>query len=255
VEKANEGEVENQKDCLFGLQEFLLKEYECIWSLYRINYEIRDRWVRFYFLMIGIASGLIGAFFNFFQTRGYHNGVDPEMNLLICIILFLLFSFGLVVFLHDLVLRFSRREAYHVMNLIRRAFLDKYPDVRKYVFFPVNPPLRPFGWRDWIPTGFLLIAVSVNYGVFVWFLARLYVFSLVATFIALVGLLFIFGERYDFESGRGEATLAKIGWNQKEIEEWKRDTLKEPYSRSFHKRFLTRIYSYLGGWKKLVSKK
>jgi hypothetical protein len=43
-------------------KEFLLKDYEEIWKIYRLNYEIRGRWIRFYFLGASIITALLNYF-------------------------------------------------------------------------------------------------------------------------------------------------------------------------------------------------
>ena len=139
------------------VKEFFLKEYEKMWDNWKVNYELRDRWVRFYFLGFSIFAGIFGL---------NPTGSNEPKNTIIISVVFLIFSlFGFIIFYHDIVLRQARREFMDAINKIRGAFKSESYPKEEYFSFPVTPKGSYWGGREFVPTVFLEILTSINLAV------------------------------------------------------------------------------------------
>lgn len=151
--------------------QFLLKEYENVWGLYRINYDIRDRWIKFYFSADGLGLGAIGAILKFSGKQSWE--VGSSIWGIIALILLIFFIFGIAVLFNDIALRKSRAEMFNAINLIRKGFWHNYPKGKVFLYYPTEPNRNSFGLRDFVTTAFLLTMVSINLGALVWIKSKI----------------------------------------------------------------------------------
>ncbi len=244
----SQGLKSNQK--LPAIEKFLLKEYENVWGLFRANYEIRDRWAKFYFLAVGSTLAFLGALFKAFENKApASSDINPNIALVIAGILIFLFLLGLTVLSFEVGLRFSRREMYNVFNFIRRAFRDKASsekgkDWGNYMYYPVTPQLKSFGWREWAPTLFLLIMVSINFGFLVWFftlkfgllkdffnwsLCNPILLGVLSGLVALAILIYIFTRLDRREYKKTITKIIDLGWGE-DLRTLRKDITKKRYA-------------------------
>lgn len=144
------------------VKEFFLKEYEKLWDNWKVNYEIRDRWVRFYFLGFSIFAGIFGL-----NPTGL---TEPKNPVIISVVFFVFSIFAFLIFYYDIVLRQARREFMDAINKIRGAFKSEFCAKEEYFHFPVTPKGTYWGKREFVPTVFLGILTSINLAVSSYFL-------------------------------------------------------------------------------------
>ena len=153
-----------------NFKEFLLKEYENIWTFYRNNYEIRDRWVKFYFLITASALAFVGAFLKYFENPSCQNvEISSTVSVIIALVFLILSFLGAAVFAIELVNRRARREMFNALNLIRKGFLSNYPMGKDFVYFPIMPKERAFGRRDFVTIVLSSMLALINFWTLVWF--------------------------------------------------------------------------------------
>jgi hypothetical protein len=171
-------EIQEEKPRLPALfadfKEFLFKEYENIWALYRTNYEIRDRWVKFYFLVTASVLSFLGAFIKYFENSNPEsNELSSTVAVIISLILFILFFLGFAVVLIEIVNRRARREMFNALNSIRKGFLSNMPVWKEFIYFQTEQKERAFGWRDFLATILpFSILVLINFWTLIWFMAE-----------------------------------------------------------------------------------
>ncbi len=197
----------------------------------------------------------LGALFKVFENKDpTSSDINPNIALVIAVILFFLFLLGLTVLSFEVGLRFSRREMYNVLNFIRRAFRDKASPGQErnwgnYMYYPVAPQLKPFGWREWAPTLFLLTMVSINFGFLVWLstlkfgllknffdwsLCNPILLGVLSGLVALAILIYIFTR---LDRSEYEKTITKIidlGWGE-DLRTLRKDVTKKRYAKIIDK--------------------
>jgi len=169
-EKVEEGQT--IQDVLFNdnFKEFLLKEYENIWTFYRNNYEIRDRWVKFYFLITASALAFVGAFLKYFENPTCQNvEISSSVSIIIALVFLILSFLGAAVFAIELVNRRARREMFNALNLIRKGFLSNYPMGRDFVYYQTEPKERAWGGRDSVTIILSSMLALINFWTLLWF--------------------------------------------------------------------------------------
>ena len=170
-----------------NFKEFLLKEYENIWNLYKTNYEVRDRWAKFYFAATGSALGLLGALWKFYTNIGTENASDIYM--IIFLTLSILFIFGIVTLLNDIALRKSRAEMVNAINLIRKGFWHNFPEGGTFLYYETEPRIKSFGKRDFVTTAFFILIVSANFGALWWFKSKICIIQFLTSSMGIQAIL------------------------------------------------------------------
>lgn len=200
-------------------------------------------------MAVGSTLAFLGALFKFFENKDSTSSeINPNIALVIAGILTFLFLLGLTVLSFEVGLRFSRREMYNVLNFIRRAFRDRAPDKGtdwgNYMYYPVTPQLKSFGWREWAPTLFLLIMVSINFGFLVWFfklkfglLSSFFTWSLynpillgvLSGLVAILILIYIFTRLDRREYEKTITKIIDLGWGE-DLRTLRKDISKKRYA-------------------------
>jgi hypothetical protein len=171
-----------------NFREFLLKEYENIWNFYKTNYEIRDRWAKFYFAATGSVLGLLGALWKFYTNIGGENRSD--IYIIIFLILSILPIFGIVTLFNDIALRKSRAEMVNAINLIRKGFWHNFPEGGTFLYYDTEPRIKSFGKRDFVTTAFFILIVSVNFGALCWFKSKICIRQFLTSSVGMQAILY-----------------------------------------------------------------
>jgi hypothetical protein len=116
-------------------KEFLFKEYDAIWNVIQGGYQARDRWFKFYLIIISAVGSLI--LYTFSEKVGkIHEGI----NYLAAILLSGLFIIGVLTLMIETIYRAVITEYHNAINRIRRYFIDTLTDhdFKYYSYFLVR---------------------------------------------------------------------------------------------------------------------